>query len=282
MKLQLLALLALLPLTSLAGNLVFSYDTGEKQQFVFGTDKRETYDIAMRLHAAELGGAQIKEIRIPISAAVARMKDCQVWASTTLDGDHNLWTQDVTPDPETRLITVALPEGINVEADDVYLGFTFGLTATNKDTRRPVVAVYGSRDEGRCYIRCSLVGGKWTDLGPNGPFDLCMQALLGNMPDNGAWPDQIKRVDQAKDTPLVATVDVRNTGAAGLHLLPEKLLQRLRPVERIRGTGALHGSQGDNRAFHLQRRAGSLERRRPLARPLRARIQRQPGHTTVL
>lgn len=205
----------LLPLTAMGGDIVYSYDTGESQQFRFGTNKRETYDIAIRLHAQELSGAQIKEIRVPVTAAVAKMKDCQVWASTTLD-EHDLWSQDVTPDPEERMITVALPDGIGIDGDDIYLGFTFGLSATNLETKMPVLAVSGDGAEGKSYIRCSAVNHQWADLGPNGSYYLCIQALLGNMPDNGAWVSSIARVDQVKDTEVMATVDLRNTGAAGL------------------------------------------------------------------
>lgn len=216
LKYYLLSVL-LLPFSAFAGDIVFSYDTGEHQQFCFGTQKREVYDLAIRLHANELAGATIKEIRVPVNAAVEKFQNCKAWLASALNDNHDLYEQDVTPDAQNGMITITLAQPVTIGSKDVYVGFTFGLSATNSYTKMPVIAVQGDETPQRCYIKCSAVNGRWADLGPDGPFDLAMQVLLGNVADNRAWISNVERVDQLKGTPVTTTIDLRNTGAAGLN-----------------------------------------------------------------
>lgn len=154
---MLLALLALVSTPSAQAQddtIVFSHDDGSAYEY-FGTGRRETYDVAMRLGEI-FAGKQVTAITVPIKSATG-LSDLKVWLSKELTVVSKKFTPDiVSKDGELAdgSVTVTLDEPYTVPDSGLYVGYTVQVSELTDDTKKPIAVNQRGR-EGGCIVHSS-------------------------------------------------------------------------------------------------------------------------------
>lgn len=154
-------------MTCSAADAVFTYGYGTDNWN--GTDRRENYDVAVRLDSRALQGLRITRISVPLPAV--NVDAASVWLTSELKLENVSGKRVNVADIATVSATigadgtldVALPEPYTVSASEtLYVGYTFETTALSEETLRPVATVAGTTDGG-LYIHSSRTWRDWTD-----------------------------------------------------------------------------------------------------------------------
>ena len=171
----------------------FSYDDGTTASGLWGTGKKETYDVAIRLNNPGLVGTTIKGVTICLPRTQA-VSDLKVWMSKsltlgTVDGKKqniaDITTQDADTAKAFKGEYIAFDQPYTITADGVYVGYTFTITAVGSDTAaaNPVLLCYNT-NEGGFYVHTTKKYMKWID---NSDFaNLSMQVNLDGVNANCA------------------------------------------------------------------------------------------------
>lgn len=148
--------------------LTYSYDTGKGTASMYGTGKKEKYNVAIHITDNSLVGATIKAIRVPLEG-VDKVTGLNVWLSSALkrtlvDGKYtnspDILTQEATD--SVGWVEVVLDKPYTITADGVYVGYSFNLSALNDANSKPV-AVTSEKHSGGLYLFTQKTIKDWTD-----------------------------------------------------------------------------------------------------------------------
>ena len=150
-----------------ASEVDFSYTYGAEDYEMTGTGKAETYDVAIFLSDPSLTGSKIKAFKVPFIQS-ENITDISVWASTELKLENkknvpNLGSVEATC--TDGIISVTFPEMIEIPEGGVYVGYTFTVSAVDKDNSEDLnkypISIAGEPYADGLYIHTTRTYLKW-------------------------------------------------------------------------------------------------------------------------
>ena len=174
MKKTLLFALALLAaLTGKADNdMLYGLYQGNGTLKNIGTEKAETYDVAIHLTEDYLVGMEVRGVNVPVNTSAMNATDYQAWIATDLKVESGKNVSDVasvsfTPDGKWAEVNFATPYVIT--EGGIYVGYTFTVSSVDvnaaSDQNRTPLTVIAAKDGQEGYIHTSRTYRKWTTLG---------------------------------------------------------------------------------------------------------------------
>lgn len=155
------ALAALATATAgMAGTVDFGYSPKDASE-TWGTNRAETYAIAIRVPGKGLEGKKVTSISVPVAKGTT-LTDCSVFLASELKGNSGKPQTDYKYDftPAEGTVTVTLPEAYEIKGD-FYAGYIFKVASVTEDAdKQPVVCADGYVDGG-FYISTSRTYRKW-------------------------------------------------------------------------------------------------------------------------
>lgn len=201
------------------GEIIYSYDTGEGSATTFGTQKAETYDVAIHITDKALTGKTVRGIRIPIPSA-KHLSGLQAWLSgsltlSTVNGKKvnvpDITTQQV--DVSSGWIDVNFSTPYTITAAGVYAGYSFNVDTLDNENKYPIQLTSKSITDG-FFIHSSRTYRKWTDMHASG--SLALQVLIDGVNADAAGLAPIDSINTSinKSTPVAITL--KNHGYQGI------------------------------------------------------------------
>lgn len=145
-----------------AQSVVWGYYNGTQNLGSWGTNKGETYHIAMKLNNNSLAGNVITSVKVPFNSF--DVTDCNLWLVR-----DNLWMNTGEGEAESVRVPfvpgetwteVILPEEYTITDGDLYIGVSFTASANNK---QPLLLCPTEKAE-TTFVRTSRTYRKWMDL----------------------------------------------------------------------------------------------------------------------
>ena len=216
-----LVLLCLMGFTAFAqtSKMEFSYCDDNSKVSLFGTGKKETYDVAILLKSSELVGTTVEGIRVYIPKT-DNISDLSVWMSKQLSLDENKvnnpdvcsQTADLSKAFAEEDITFDKPYTITDEG--VYVGYSFTVNAYDSVSASPL-PVCDNTAAGGFYIHTSKKYLGWMDKVEDFG-NLAFSVMLSNVSDNSAALSLAKKIYTVRDQQTAVDLTLVNHGAKGV------------------------------------------------------------------
>lgn len=122
------------------GLITYSANTGTKEVKYFGTNKKESFDVAMLLADKYAKGKKIESIKVPFPKD-AEIGNVKIWLTKklTLENKKNVadvMTLDATMDDSTAIVKFATP--YTIDSDTLYIGYSFDVVELTEKTALPI------------------------------------------------------------------------------------------------------------------------------------------------
>lgn len=187
-----LAAAMFLPEVVSAAELPFTYNTAGNEQMIWGTKKKETYDVAIRILDPALVGAKVTKLSVPFYVESENYSDPQAWLTTELALDKKVNVPNIcsqTATVENNTLTVTFDEPYTITEAGVYAGYSFTITGYSDQSRYPVIATNGDSNQG-FFLHTSRSYLKWTDMSESNRLPGCVSYMTvyleGDFPACGA------------------------------------------------------------------------------------------------
>lgn len=145
-----------------ANEVDYSYSFGENNYGLCGTEKAETYDIAIRLTDPALIGSKIKAFSVPLVQS-NDITNISVWASNELTLENKVNKPDIISLEAScadGIVNVIFPEMIQIPKGGIYVGYSFTVDKKTEETLNPV-SIVGEPYEDGLYMHTSRTYLKW-------------------------------------------------------------------------------------------------------------------------
>lgn len=144
----------------------FSFGQGEKLEF--GTQKKETYEVAFRLEPGFFEGGKVTKINVPVKEE--NISNVKLWLTNELtvelvDG-KNITVPDILELQATVTDGIAeatLPEPFIIPGSGLYVGYSFDVDKLVDGTKWPLLVSASTAAEG-FYLRTSRSYREWQNL----------------------------------------------------------------------------------------------------------------------
>lgn len=198
----------------------YAYGNGNDDLAIWGTGKKETYDVAIRLNNPALVGTTIKGVTLYIPQTPA-VKDLKVWMTKelTLNAQKqnvaDIITQDVDTAKAFNEEYIPFEHPYTLTSEGVYVGYSFTVTAvgTDQNAANPVLVCY-KKEPGGFYIHSSKKYLKWIDN--SSIANLVLQVRVEGVAANGAKVEAPAVAYVVTGKEATANVDIVNYGANGV------------------------------------------------------------------
>ena len=155
------------------GDITFTRHTGKGVTATWGTNKSDTYDVAIMLTGKDLRGKTVKSVTIPF-ASKKELSDLKVWLThkLTLEKDAetgkkinqpDILSQDAEITADTT--TVDLTNPYTIDADTIYIGYTVTSTVPtgSSDGKQPII-ITTEKANGGLLVHTNKTYLNWKDL----------------------------------------------------------------------------------------------------------------------
>lgn len=198
------------------GEAVFTYDGGSGTYYSFGTSKKENYDLALMLTGSALKGKTIKAVQVPLDS-IPNITNIKVWLSkklTIVDKKNvaDILTVDV-PALTDSTISVTFDQPYTIDADTVYVGFSFNIDKLDKTNKQPV-KVTADYADGGLFIHSSRTYRSWVDY--SATATLATRVTLGGVEPDAAVFRPIELMHGQYDKASDVTVTLTNAGSTAI------------------------------------------------------------------
>lgn len=198
----------------------YAYGNGNDDLAIWGTGKKETYDVAIRVNNPALVGTTIKGVTLYIPQTPA-VKDLKVWMTKelTLNAQKqnvaDIITQDVDTAKAFNEEYISFEHPYTLTSEGVYVGYSFTVTAvgTDQNAANPVLVCY-KKEPGGFYIHSSKKYLKWIDN--SSIANLVLQVRVEGVAANGAKVEAPAVAYVVTGKEATANVDIVNYGANGV------------------------------------------------------------------
>lgn len=151
---------------AVAGEIDFSYNPDGLDYYVYGFNKKETYDIAIKINDPMLVGCRVTGISVPVPAENEWLEGVCAWMSSELKLESKVNVADIATKEgvvENYSLDVTFDEPYVIPEEGVYVGYSFKVTTLDDYSNNPVAVVYGSDPDG-LYIHSSRSRLKWSSI----------------------------------------------------------------------------------------------------------------------
>ncbi len=173
MKLEsLVALFSLGALTANATDINFTYNTENADYKVYGFDKKETYDIAIKIEDPAFTGAQVTGITVDIPVGNPAIDNLSAWLSSELRLENKLNAPDICSkagEINNEVLSVTFDNPYTITSDGVWVGYSFTITDLSEEYNyptKPIACIESEEnlDKG-LWVHSSRSRLQWVDLG---------------------------------------------------------------------------------------------------------------------
>lgn len=202
----------------------FNYRVGDAASALWGLDKRDNYDVAVRVASPALTGMKITEVSVPLAAPSATK--VKVWLSSALTlkkvngvktNAPDILSVDAQVDAD-GMVHVVLPEAYTLTDEGVYVGYSFSLSTADTEADKKPVAVYATTHADGFYVHTTRTYFNWESLSAKLGYVSAMQIELdGTLPAYGLGIVDVDNAYAKQDTPLGVTFRVANHGTEPIH-----------------------------------------------------------------
>ena len=202
-----------------AGYTLFNYGSANPlDQEEWGTQKLESYDVAVLVKDPALTGKKITAITVPV-VEDASMSDYSIWASTALQtktleeggkvNDPNLFSQAVSV--AGGKIELTLSEPYTITDEGVYVGYSFATAELTPAAKMPLVVTKGVWSQGALNVRTNRTYKNWKVIEKG--LASCIQVRIeGDFPSNSLEVKGMSESHIVSGKPGELAVTVANTG----------------------------------------------------------------------
>ncbi len=151
---------------ALAADITFSYGQPGEQYKVYGFDKKEAYDVAIRIADASYAGAKVKGFEVPLPVEATSVENLTGWMSSELKLENKVNVPDIAVKEATLedwVLKVTFDEPYEIPAEGVYVGYSFNVTELGDYSSYPV-AVFSGTDPDGLYLHTSRTRLKWKSV----------------------------------------------------------------------------------------------------------------------
>lgn len=198
-----------------AADVTFSY--AYQPDNSFGSQKKETCDVAIFLPGETFGGYKIKAIEGPLNTS-SGYKDGAVWLSSELkldgkknDPDMGYWQCPVS----TTAVSYTLPSAVTVPETGVFVGFSFAIDKLDNNSKYPVMISTTGGDANTLYFHGSKSNpSSWDNYGESNGYAAAIKVTLevDDMKANNVTVGTLPAtVFMSLDTPESFTAKLLNT-----------------------------------------------------------------------
>lgn len=207
---------ALLPGVAMAGDgkVACTANTSGTVKY-FGSEKKENYDVAVMLTGKNLKGLKVESVSVPFMGDNANTSNIRMWITKKLslvnrknvvDGP----TAEAKLDTAAHVATASFDEPYTIDADTLYVGYSFNVTTLTAKTKMPVAVVADASSLG-FFIHSSRTFLKWMDKSALGTS--AISVTLSGVETNDASFDALGTIYGQKETPTQVAMTLRNLGA---------------------------------------------------------------------
>lgn len=207
---------ALLPGAAMAGDakVACTANTSGTVKY-FGSEKKENYDVAVMLTGKNLKGLKVESVSVPFMGDNANTSNIRMWITKKLslvnrknvvDGP----TAEAKLDTAAHVATASFDEPYTIDADTLYVGYSFNVTKLTAKTKMPVAVVADASSLG-FFIHSSRTFLKWMDKSALGTS--AISVTLSGVETNDASFDALGTIYGQKETPTQVAMTLRNLGA---------------------------------------------------------------------
>ena len=207
---------ALLPGAAMAGDakVACTANTSGTVKY-FGSEKKENYDVAVMLTGKNLKGLKVESVSVPFMGDNANTSNIRMWITKKLslvnrknvvDGP----TAEAKLDTAAHVATASFDEPYTIDADTLYVGYSFNVTKLTAKTKMPVAVVADASSLG-FFIHSSRTFLKWMDKSALGTS--AISVTLSGVEANDASFDALGTIYGQKETPTQVAMTLRNLGA---------------------------------------------------------------------
>lgn len=135
----------------------------------WGTGKKETYDVAVRIQSNVLEGMGVSGLRVPLPAPSAT--DCQGWIATRLAtakqggityNDPDIACMEAQVTNGELVVTFAQP--YTITSGEFYVGYSFTISSKDDEKDQAPVAIYESTHPNGLFVRTSRGNTSWQPI----------------------------------------------------------------------------------------------------------------------
>ena len=243
MKKLLLLIITFLSYISLQAQneLLYGVYTGTETLKGVGTEKVETYDVAMHLNDPMLAGMELKGMKIPLNVG-ADITDCQAWLSKELTLKSGKMVADIVTvsfTPDGKWVDVTFPEPYVITEEGVYAGYSFTVASVETTASKKPLMFVACEGLDNFYIHTSRTFRKWRCLAEtayyeNGVYGMVVRLGGDRVKERAAIfeaPDELSTfVNINKKTTL--TMPLVNHGLADISSIEYELQVGDETIER--------------------------------------------------
>lgn len=201
----------------LNGETVYTYNDGSASTVCWGTEKRETYDVAMRLADPTMVGKTIVGARIPM-VTKDNISGLKVWITKALALDGKLNVPDIVSADAvvgTDVVEVRFAQPYTVTEEEFYVGYTLTVDVLDENTGKPIVCVPEANDGNGFYVHTSRTWLKWKPLDVT--ESLAMEVIVGNVDGFAVGLQPFAYGNAKKGEATLFTVTLVNFGSKSIN-----------------------------------------------------------------
>ena len=153
------------------GDLYYGFYTGSGNLTSIGTQKAETYDVAIHFNSPDLVGMTVGGLRIPINTKAKNATNFKAWLTKELKVEEGANVPDICSvdfEASDNWVDVAFAEPYVIPEGGFYAGYTFTISAVDagnaSDANKTPIQCTAKGEESESFIRTSRTYRKWVNF----------------------------------------------------------------------------------------------------------------------
>lgn len=197
------------------GLITYSANNGSKEVKYFGTNKKESFDVAMLLADKYAKGKKIETIKVPFPKD-AEIDNVKIWLTKklTLVNKKNVpdvMSLDATMDDSTAIVKLTTP--YTIDSDTLYIGYSFDVVELTEKTALPISLINEKGAQG-LWTHSNRTYRSWLDKSTYGCS--AMQVELSGFNANDAYFEGFKDYYNQVNTTTPIKLTLLNRGYNGI------------------------------------------------------------------
>ncbi|MCF0219489.1 MAG: hypothetical protein HUK14_06875 [Muribaculaceae bacterium] len=209
-------LLAAMPAAAEDGVLAFSYDDGSAPSSMWGTMKKENYDVAVFFNNPRFVGCEIVGLRVMVQNS-DYVNNYSAWLSSELALDGKVNAPNIASKAGERQdsqLEIMFDTPYKLTSDGVYVGYSFNVVAAGDDAGCYPVAVMEGVNTKALFLHTSRTFTNWSDQSAAKGVLSSLEILLkGEFTQNSVAVVSMDEINALLGSNAPAIITVANTGA---------------------------------------------------------------------
>lgn len=167
-----MTVLAAVSFSAAATDIDFTYNVDNKEPKAYGFDKKEKYDVAIKIDDPVYVGAKVTGFTVDLPVGTGAIDAVSGWLSTELKIENKVNVPDITTKSATvvdEMLNVTFDEPCTIGSSGIWVGYSFSITSLGEEYHwpgSPVACVESESDLDKgLWIHTSRSRLKWTNLG---------------------------------------------------------------------------------------------------------------------